>query len=90
MKREYIVTGKLTNGNDYEDRVMAAHRDDALLIAIENWQHDPDSLLHSFTELKVTTSFDKIENLEEELRSSKQVTFAAIVIAVVSTIVSIL
>lgn len=90
MKREYIVTGKLTNGNDYEDRVMAEHRDAALLIAIENWQHDPDSIFNSFTEIKVSTSFDKIEKLEEELRSSKQVTFAAIVIAVVAAIVSIL
>lgn len=90
MKREYIVTGKLSNGNDYEARVMAEHRDAALLIAIENWEQDPDSYFNSFTEIKVSTSFAKIEKLEEELRSSKQLTFAMIVIAVVAAIVSIL
>lgn len=83
MEREYIVSGKLTDGSEFEDRIMARNRDEALLITLENWRHHPDGKSTSFTEMYVSTTSDKIDKLEDELRSSKQIGLALFVVSVI-------
>lgn len=73
MKQEYLVTGMMSDGNDYSHTVIATTTQSAIEKAMHDWSQEVDSIYYYFTELKATPVSDKIDELEAKLKLSKYV-----------------
>lgn len=73
MKQEYLVTGKMSDGNDYSHTVIATNEQTAIEQAMKDWSREVDSIYYYFTEIKATAVSDRIAELETELKQSKYV-----------------
>lgn len=73
MKQEYLVTGKMSDGNDYSHTVIATTTQEAIEKAMYDWSQEVDSIYYYFTEIKATLVSDRIDELEADLKRSKYV-----------------
>ena len=71
MKQEYLVTGKMSDGNDYRHKVIAIDGYKAIEQALTDWSHEVDSLYTYLVKIKATPVSERIEELESELKVAK-------------------
>lgn len=89
MKKEYLVTGKMSDGNDYSHTVIATNEQTAIEQAMKDWSHDVDSIYYYFTELKATAVYDRIAELEFELKVATSFTWILIILSLIMGILTI-
>lgn len=73
MKQEYLVTGKMSDGNDYSHTVIATDNYKAIEQALTDWSHEVDSQFIYPVNMNATPVSDRIKELEDELRLSKYI-----------------
>lgn len=83
MKQEYLVTGKMSDGNDYSHTVIASTTQEAIEKAMKDWSREVDSLYYYFTEIKATLVSDRISELEDELKVANYFNWTLITLSLI-------
>ena len=90
MKQQYLVTGKMSDGNDYKHTVIATNKYKAIEQALTDWSHEVDSQFIYPVEMKATPVSNKIAELEAELKVAKEFNWILIIGLTVMTIIAIM
>lgn len=90
MKQEYLVTGKMSDGNDYRHKVIAKNKYKAIEQALTDWSHEVDSQFTYPVKMKAAPISNKIAELEAELKVAKEFNWILIVGLIVMTIIAIM
>lgn len=83
MKQEYLVTGKMSDGNDYKHTVIATDRYKAIEQALTEWSHEVDSQFIYPVKMKATPVSERIAELEFELKIATSFNWGLITLSLI-------